>query len=175
MHVFKMVIADVKIGLVFLATLLASTTAGTAQEAGFRDDVVRTCFEGSASVKVRPGCIGQASNICQSTRPGGSTTRSIEGCLQEEVSVWDRLLNEAYQASRTALKAMDEGSQPGPFNRVEALRDAQRAWVAFRDAECNLVYALYQDGSIRSVLHSTCNLELTAKRALELRDMLGVQ
>ena len=39
---------------------------------------------------------------------------------------------------RRSLQAFPEFA-----NRAKALRDAQRAWIRFRDAECGLAYAVW--------------------------------
>ena len=59
--------------------------------------------------------------------------------------------------------------------RVEALRDAQRAWIAFRDAECAMEYAAWGTGSIRSIAGADCMMSLTAERTvrlIELRELM---
>ena len=83
-------------------------------------------------------------------------------CLHAEAQGWDDVLNTAYQSLREALSGPE--MLPGA---AEALRDAQRAWIPFRDAEClsrgNLTKGTghFEDGA-------ECNLRVAATRTLDL-------
>jgi uncharacterized protein YecT (DUF1311 family) len=57
------------------------------------------------------------------------------------------------------------------MTREGTLREAQRAWIVFRDAECRAQYALYGTGSLRQVVGANCVMSETAERAIELRQM----
>ncbi|MBN2740250.1 MAG: DUF1311 domain-containing protein [Rhodobacteraceae bacterium] len=124
--------------------------------------IVRACFEDAKDS--HPGCIGDAANACQS-QPGGDTTLGISACLQGEAQVWDDILNAQYKGVRADLL------KQGGTALSDQLLDAQRAWIAFRDADCGLIYSVWADGSIRTVMASSCYLDKTAQRALELRDL----
>lgn len=102
-------------------------------------------------------CIGAISGPCI-TSPAGMTTIGANQCMARETDWWDAFLNARYAAMRDSF---DKESGL-------ALRDAQRAWIAFRDAECNLHYTYWGDGSIRSTLYARCMLDMTAKRAIDL-------
>lgn len=75
----------------------------------------------------------------------------------------DAVLNAVY---RRVVKAV--GS-----DRVEALRNAQRAWVAFRQAECALAGSEAQGGSMQPMLVSICARKLTEERTRFLRTFLN--
>jgi uncharacterized protein YecT (DUF1311 family) len=81
-------------------------------------------------------------------------------CSERERAVWDAMLNGAYEALREGFDAIQRA----------ALRDAQRAWIAYRDKNCALWYAL-SDGTIRQTLAAGCMSDMTARRALELMDL----
>ncbi len=124
---------------------------------------VYACHANTPEVQRSPSCLGAASNICQG-QPGGSTTIGIAECIQAETQVWDQILNDEYQVARAHLAGLNQ-------DLSVSLRDAQRAWIAFRDAECDLTYARWQGGSIRSIAYANCVLVMTAERALQLRSM----
>ncbi len=88
------------------------------------------------------------------------STLAMTDCRAAEAGRWDKRLNAAYQADLKSFTAEDRA----------ALQKAQRAWVAFRDANC----AAYEDptqwGSISRVNAADCLLSMTATRALELED-----
>lgn len=86
-------------------------------------------------------------------------TFQIMQCLKGATEIWDRRLNAAY---REALK-LTEGRQR------EQLLTAQRAWIAYRDANC-LYYGL-GPGTIASIEAGDCMRSMTETRALELEAM----
>lgn len=88
-----------------------------------------------------------------------STTYGMQPCLSEEIQRQDARLNGAYAG---ALQILD------PATKLK-LRAAQRAWIAFRDADCEAVQASYS-GAIAPIMQDTCYLERTSQRADELED-----
>lgn len=146
------------VSIVF-AALAAPTFA---QEPQVDPAMVRACFDDATGTT--PDCIGDAAAACQS-QPGGDTTLGISACLQGEAQAWDDLLNAQYKGARARML------EQGGTDLADQLLDAQRAWITFRDADCGLVYAIWAEGSIRTVMASDCYLHKTAQRALELRDM----
>ena len=156
-----------------LALLLAATppVAG-AQEMRIDPQIVRSCFAATDIGAFYPPCLGQASGQCQNL-PGGSTTIGIAECIQAETAEWDAILNEEYKATQAVNAGADAAGQSPVTDRTDALRDAQRAWIAFRDADCGARYAMWQDGTIRTIVGANCLMTMTAQRALELRDMRG--
>ena len=118
-------------------------------------------------------CRNFPANACMD-KPGGSSTRGMVACLNEEMAAWDFLLNAYYQELKQKSVADDAVGQ-GPLARVPSLRDAQRAWIAFRDADCKLAYALAGEGSIRQIAGADCLLGHTAARSVALLGMLDIQ
>lgn len=137
------------------------------------NDQVRDCFEAAPSVGDKRACIFKASEACQAADDGGYTTLGMSMCNQAEAEAWDVLLNREYKAAMAAGKLMDEDEAahyPNLDKRTETLRDAQRAWIVFRDAECRNAYANWGSGSMRHIAGTACLLELTAERTIALWD-----
>lgn len=87
--------------------------------------------------------------------PDGQSTMGMIACAGAELKLQDARLNRAYQA---AMKRLDQ-----PRQRA-ALQKAQRAWIAFRDADCASLYD--QDwGSLSRIEANACMLDHTARRA----------
>jgi uncharacterized protein YecT (DUF1311 family) len=149
------------IRLVLLAVLLA--LPATAQERDAKADArtIARCLDRAGPDDSRT-CIGRISEDCQS-QPGGQSTLGMSQCNVAEAEAWDRLLNDTYRKLVTAAK---QGGYEAD------LRKAQRAWVAFRDSDCALAYAVWGDGSMRQIAGSACQLDRTATRVLELRAFL---
>lgn len=123
---------------------------------------VRACFAGAAPGESAPDCLGAGAQPCTET-PEGMTTHGTAQCLAAETAVWDDLLNTEYKALRAQMLAQGEGLG-------DSLLDAQRAWIAFRDADCAFDYARWGDGSIRQIVGANCLMQMTAARAIALRD-----
>jgi uncharacterized protein YecT (DUF1311 family) len=85
------------------------------------------------------------------------STRDMEDCASSEYKRADTELNRVYQETLKKL-------QP------QLLREAQRAWLAYRDAHCDAQYRLYTGGSIAPVILAQCRATLTAQRAKEIRE-----
>jgi uncharacterized protein YecT (DUF1311 family) len=86
-------------------------------------------------------------------------TAEMVGCIGDETTRQDKTLNDAYK------KAMD-----GLNDRQKtALRTAQRAWIAYRDAWCE---AQHDDewGSISTIVANHCVLDETIRRTIELEN-----
>lgn len=86
----------------------------------------------------------------------GSTMQMVE-CLSRLTATWDKRLNDAYQQ---ALKDAASNEQR------EQLRKAQRAWIAYRDANC--LYYRMGEGTIAKLDAGECMRSMTESRAKEL-------
>lgn len=163
--------------LVTLLLLFAPAAAAESYEAGTYGVLLRQCYE-EAATEAKLQCVGAASEACMAEEEGGQTTLGISLCTAGETEVWDGYLNAEYKTTMAAMRAMDDDERvyfPEFANRATALRDAQRAWIPFRDAECGLDYALWGSGSMRNIAGASCALDLTARRTIrliELREMM---
>jgi uncharacterized protein YecT (DUF1311 family) len=104
--------------------------------------------------------ISEAYSDCLKLADG--TTVAIQDCIRQELERQDRKLNEAYKALMSST----------PAQRRMQLRDAQRKWIAFRDADCKY-YFDPQGGSAARLASNECVLTLTADRARELDNLKG--
>jgi uncharacterized protein YecT (DUF1311 family) len=96
-------------------------------------------------------------------RCSSKSTAKIVSCTAALTKTWDRKLNQAYKA----LMAQQETDQK------KALRDAQRLWIKYRDANCGF-YA-QSSGSISQVAAAECLRVMTKERAVELEQAIGGQ
>lgn len=131
------------------------------------------CYAGS-DIGDLPDCKGLLQEPCMGGEEGGETTLGMVTCTMAETRVWDGYLNAEYRESRAWAEAMDADQRtyaPEFANLADALLDAQRAWIAFRDAQCGLEYAFWGSGSMRRIAGASCALEMTADRAIALRGL----
>ncbi len=87
----------------------------------------------------------------------GGVTMNMLDCMGSETEQQDARLNQNYKAAMQALT---------PSQQTQ-LRDAQRLWIKFRDADCALLGSL-TGGTIDSVNSASCFLDMTKKRADDL-------
>jgi uncharacterized protein YecT (DUF1311 family) len=87
----------------------------------------------------------------------GGVTSMMEDCISEEFDLQDLRLNSFYTALMASI----------PEKHRPKLRDAQRKWIAFRDASCGFYYDP-EGGSAARVASKECVVTLTADRADEL-------
>lgn len=150
------------LSLIAVLSLLTLRPAA-AQEPTVDPATVEACFQSAAYGQVDPDCIGAASAACQSSAPGGETTVGISGCTMAETAEWDAILNREYRDTRARFADIDGiGDQ---------LLVAQRGWIAMRDADCTIAYDRWGGGSMRSIASTHCQMNHTARRALELKHM----
>jgi uncharacterized protein YecT (DUF1311 family) len=90
----------------------------------------------------------------------GGVTANMLSCISTETKIQDARLNKAYKELMAQLS---------PSRKKQRL-DAQRAWLKFRDANCNF-YADPDGGTIASVNSSDCFMSATASRAKELESL----
>lgn len=145
-----------------------------APAAGQESANVRACIAGADEPMV---CVGAMVEACVAGRPDGETTAGMVECIGAETAAWDQVLNEEYAATMAEFRALDATGDvvADDVTREGKLREAQRAWIAFRDAECTLQYARWGMGTLRQVVGANCLLEETAERAIELRAMRSVE
>jgi uncharacterized protein YecT (DUF1311 family) len=90
----------------------------------------------------------------------------------QELAAADRRLNQVYQRRIADARADDRRDRRvrGWYSQEAALRASERAWIAFRDAECR--YLTQQDADQRgyTAMLRGCLLMQTEERTAELRD-----
>ncbi|MDF0487557.1 lysozyme inhibitor LprI family protein [Sphingomonas sp. H39-1-10] len=85
-----------------------------------------------------------------------TSTAAIAECFTRQTAQADARLNAAYKAARARI----------PARQAAALQAAQRAWIAYRDANCH-AYAL-GEGTISRIEAAQCAFDTTSRRADEL-------
>ena len=116
--------------------------------------LIVTCALASLANPARAGCPGQ-------------TQRDLDSCAGNEWVAADKALNATYAAILGRLK----GHDPARARLVAA----ERAWVAFRDAECAFAASGDEGGSIAPMIVAQCRTGLTQKRNAALTVYLSCQ
>ncbi len=99
-------------------------------------------------------------------------TSGINECATGEQKKIDRKLNIVYRRLIRNLTRPDT-----EFEKYSELKssvvDAQKAWLKFREADCNAIHTLYGDGSIRTAMQLECkhtHTELRIKALVEYKE-----
>jgi uncharacterized protein YecT (DUF1311 family) len=98
-----------------------------------------------------------------------TSTLEINECAMREYKVRDRELNEAYRALTASLKPDGAGDTTDYAAVKTQLVATQKAWVSFRDADCNALRKYYEQGTMRTAMHLGCLIERTVQRTKELK------
>lgn len=92
-------------------------------------------------------------------------------CAGKDHEKADKQLNVEYQKLRKLLTERDKTADADGKGATDALVTAQRAWVAFRDANCALAGFQARGGSMEPMLIASCLTDMSSKRADELRQL----
>jgi uncharacterized protein YecT (DUF1311 family) len=96
------------------------------------------------------------------------TQTEMNICAQEDFQAADKELNTKYKQARDLTRKRDEGSDVELKGADEALVRAQRAWIAYRDAQCDSAAFQSRGGSMQPLVLSSCKANLTRARVKEL-------
>jgi len=89
-------------------------------------------------------------------------------CQGEALKRYDRELNLVYQELIASYEKEDrENSHKTQL--VKQLKEAESAWVKFRDAQCRVVYFSFYGGNSAPRRETVCHLTLTKNRLEELK------
>jgi uncharacterized protein YecT (DUF1311 family) len=96
-----------------------------------------------------------------------SNQATMNQCAAQHNAAADKELNTLYQQITSRLKSNPDGKKQ--------LVGAQRAWVAFRDAECRFSASGVEGGSVYPLIYSNCTTELTKARVQTFKQYLKCQ
>lgn len=90
------------------------------------------------------------------------TQRDMNHCAYLAWQAADGDLNDTYGWAREVAAGWEPGAG-------DALRDAQRAWITYRDAACAAEGWLFHGGSMEPLIVHSCMENLTRRRTEDLR------
>lgn len=145
----------------------AAAPADTSAGAPYDESIVPACLTGRLGLRDRSNCIGVAAAQCLDRLPEVAEAMSFASCFTAEEAQWAARLTEALASYQDSMAMSDraEGVAPGT-GRVDRLHDAQAAWEAYRDAECELQRRAAEGGAGEPVPVAACRMTLTGMRAL---------
>jgi len=100
-------------------------------------------------------------NYQQCLDRSGGVTAAMSECNAQELRYQDGLLNSRYRALISGLNG----------KKRRELKEAQRLWIRYRDANCGFYNGL-TGGTMDIVVSGGCLVDMTARRAMELEAFL---
>lgn len=101
------------------------------------------------------------------------TQVDMTACAAEDYAVADEALNAQWAVTRRAMVDIDEAiKDPEQRGAEKSLLSAQRAWITYRDGQCDADGWGYFGGTIRPQIVASCLADLTRKRTEELKSMI---
>lgn len=85
----------------------------------------------------------------------------------------DTAMTREWRATYTYMKRLDaqDTSRGGGFGYAPATLASQRAWLAFRDAQCGIEGGEFAGGSMQPLARARCLERLTRERTRQLQDL----
>ena len=101
------------------------------------------------------------------------TQAAMNVCAAGEYRAADAEMTRAWRVAYQAMKRRDaaDTSRGGGAGYAAALLTAQRAWLAYRDAECVVEGLQYARGSIQGIVVARCRAGLTKARTGQFRSL----
>lgn len=101
---------------------------------------------------------------CKNTQVQAEMT----ACAQRDWQIADADLTEAYRAAQLAMKAIDASTLGVKRGASVSLRDAERAWITYRDAACLSESFAWKGGSGEMMVIHLCRTRITKQRTADL-------
>lgn len=100
------------------------------------------------------------------------TQAEMNACAYQDWEAADAVLNALWPQARAVTKAQDADLPEELKGADQALLNAQRAWIAFRDAQCASEGFAMRGGSAEPLLIYGCMASLTEDRVEDLRAVI---
>lgn len=104
--------------------------------------------------------------------PNAMAQMELNQCAYEDWEAADAELNAAYQRAKELLQDWDANLPEDEQGGAEALKQAQRAWITFRDKACEAEGYAMRGGSAEPLLVYGCMRLLTEERTGHLTGMV---
>jgi uncharacterized protein YecT (DUF1311 family) len=101
---------------------------------------------------------------------------SMNQCAALDFQRADKALNVAWRDMVAYVRANNKDYGPDWDKRPSGearLREAQRAWITFRDAHCAVHGYEARGGSMEPLLYESCRAEVTQQRTEQLRLLIS--
>lgn len=101
---------------------------------------------------------------------GDLPQQMLNQCLAKDFAEADAELNKVWKPAYSEMQRMDRDT--GESGYAQAVLASQRAWIAYRDAQCVTEANAMRDGSGEAMLLFGCKGRLTRERTMYLRSIV---
>lgn len=122
---------------------------------------------GLLSLSVLPALAQQPKVDCKNAQ----SQMEMTYCAEQDLQAADKALNAQYQSTRKVMKIWDADADADAKGAEDALLKAQRAWIAYRDAQCASYGYQAHGGTLEPQLIYSCQADLTRARTQELKEL----
>lgn len=84
----------------------------------------------------------------------------------------DAALNKAWKIVRAELKNYEPELRAGEVSMGKALLEAQRAWIKYRDGQCDTEGYMFRGGTMEPMIVAGCLNRMTRQRTNELYSLI---
>jgi uncharacterized protein YecT (DUF1311 family) len=98
------------------------------------------------------------------------TQADMNQCAYLDFEKADKQLNALWPGIKADTKQQDTDEGEGKTEYLDALMASQRAWITYRDAECQRYSNESKGGSMQPLMLYGCMASMTEKRIKELQD-----
>lgn len=107
----------------------------------------------------------------------GVSNAELGACFDAEYKAADAALNAVYKKVLAAAvegdkQWVEDNPSDDPHTEVTTLKKAQRAWIDYRDGNCDMAGFKARGGTLEPLEVLRCSTELTRKRVAELKSFL---
>lgn len=110
-----------------------------------------------------------AANECE------GSTAEIHECIGAKLAIANQELNTVYQALRTRLQSQQKSADADERKDADEIETrlvkAQRAWITFRDADCDLEGTQMLNGTGEGPIIHGCRMRHTEERVKFLKNL----
>lgn len=99
------------------------------------------------------------------------TQYDMNVCADRDYKAADKELNLQWVKTRKVVAEWDADLDEQAKGAVASLLKAQRAWIEYRDGQCNAAGYAVWGGSMYPMVVASCLTDLTRKRTEELKDL----
>lgn len=118
--------------------------------------------------------LAQAVDVCGAKTNQTAMTMCEGAAAQRADATLNAVWKQVYPAMQKADRDPDFGikAEPGEPGYSAALLASQRAWLAYREAECTIERYEWRGGSMQPFAENQCRTAITEARTRKLREML---
>ncbi|MBB4952687.1 uncharacterized protein YecT (DUF1311 family) [Agrobacterium vitis] len=103
------------------------------------------------------------------------TQADMNQCAGLDLANADQALNKQWTLTRSAMVETDANQDTGLKGAEKALLKAQRAWIDYRDGQCEAEGFAVRGGSMEPLVVAACKTRLTQQRTEELKSLTESQ